>query len=238
MDHPGWYGFVRHQNLGAHDAPKLGVAATVRRLEIAGDFDGSVYFHNVRVNGIHGSETGPPLAVLLLILNSRLIDWIFRRGAAVHANDYFAANRQFIAGLPIRVPEGAEENDLESLGRRLNDLASSAESERKDLLAWLAGTLGVPSSRLPARQALHSYEDISASELIQRLGRERRRLAVDPRERQWRELIEREHRKSVDRLLPLVTDLAAAEAEADRLVYDVYRLPSAMREMVDSEYPA
>jgi hypothetical protein len=97
--------------------------------------------------------------------------------------------------------------------------------------------VGVSPDRLPARRDLHSYERLSASELIQRLARDRRRLVVDPRERQLRELIDREHQQSVERLLPLVTDLASTETEADRLVYELYRLPSAMREMVDTEYP-
>jgi hypothetical protein len=52
MAHVGWYAFSRTQSLGAHDLPKLGVAATIRRLEVAADPDGAVYFHNVRVKGI------------------------------------------------------------------------------------------------------------------------------------------------------------------------------------------
>ena len=54
MNHDGWYAFSRTQSLGLHDLPKLGVAATVSRLEIAADLDGAVYFHNVRVNGVLG----------------------------------------------------------------------------------------------------------------------------------------------------------------------------------------
>ena len=59
MNHATWYAFTYPKSLGAHDSPKLGVAATVRRLEVAADPDGTVYFHNVRVNGILLQPGGP-----------------------------------------------------------------------------------------------------------------------------------------------------------------------------------
>ena len=105
MDHAAWYAYVYPKSLGLHDLPKLGVAATVQRLEVAADLEGAVYFHNVRVNGILGRDDGLQLTALLAILNARLLDWIFRRTAAEHANDYYAANKQFIAGLPICLPD-------------------------------------------------------------------------------------------------------------------------------------
>lgn len=148
MDHDRWYAFGRTQNLGLHDSPKLGVAATVKRLEIAADLEGAVYFHNVRVNGILGLERGLSLETLLLLLNSRLLDWIFRRGAADHANDYYAANKQFIAGLPIRIPSASQAGEIDALGRRLHDLAASAADERGAFLRWLASTTGAPRAAL------------------------------------------------------------------------------------------
>lgn len=233
MDHAGWYGYVYPKNLAAHDRPKLGVAATVRRLEIAGDFDGAVFFHNVRVNGILGRDGGPPLAFLLAVLNSRLLDWIFRRGAGVHANDYFAANRQFTAGLPVQL---GDTSALETIGRILHDdLALPIADERGAFLAWAAATTHMPSARLFGGRNLMAYDALSGSEFVARLARVPG-LPVDPRERALRELIEREHRASVERLLPLLADLEAAEAEADRLVYELYRLPAGMRELVDREY--
>jgi hypothetical protein len=64
----------------------------------------------------------------------------------------------------------------------------------------------------------------------------RARLAVDPRERAVRELIEREHRDGVERLRPLLDGLATAERDADEHVYELYELPRGMRAQVDSEY--
>jgi hypothetical protein len=50
-------------------------------------------------------------------------------------------------------------------------------------------------------------------------------------------LIQREHRASVERLLPLARDLAEAEREADERVFELYRLPAELRRIVESEYP-
>jgi len=236
MDHDRWYAFGRTQSLGLHDSPKLGVAATVKRLEVSADLEGDVYFHNVRVNGILGAERGLGLPTVLVLLNSRLLDWIFRRGSAHHANDYYAANKQFIAGLPIRIPSGRQGGELEALGRRLHDLAASTAEERGSFLRWLASTVGAPRASLLRRRELAGYEVVGADRVVGALNRMRNQLAVDPRERAVRELIEAEHRRSVERLRPVLDELTSAEREADAQVYELYELPTHMRALVEAEY--
>lgn len=236
MDNDAWYAFGRTQSLGHHDLPKLGVAATVQRLEVAGDLDGGVYFHNVRVNGILGRDGGPSLSSLLVLLNSKLLDWIFRRGSVDHANDYFAANKQFIEGLPIRLPAGNAARDLGLLGMRLHADSASLTSERRGFLDWLEETLGASQRGLPGLRVLQRYETLTSEEVVARLARGRTQLAVDPRERDVRNLIEREHRSSVERLLPLAQRLEEGRTEADERVFELYRIPATMRALVDAEY--
>lgn len=162
-----------------------------------------------------------------------MLDWLFRRGAAVHANDYYAANKQFIAWLPIRADASRE---LDTLGVHLHQLASRVSRERGDFLHWIASALGTRVSSLPSSRALEHYDRLTGDDLLARLARGHARLTVDPRERAVRELIAREHRASVERVVPLVRDLEAAERRADELVYELYELPSAMRELVEAEY--
>lgn len=228
--------YVYPKNLGLHGVPKLGVAATVSRLEIAADIEGAVYFHNVRVNGILGRLDGLPLETLLVLLNTRLIDWIFRRGAAEHANDYYAANKQFIAGLPIHAPGGSDAAAFEALGKRLHELSRAASAERTGFLDWLASNLGVRRSKLPQLRQLERFEALSGDELVALLARSRARLQVDPRERTLSDLIRREHRASVERLSPISIELAEAECEADDRVFDLYELPAEQRRLVEVEY--
>lgn len=236
MDHEGWYAFSRTQSLGLHDLPKLGVAATVHRLEIAADLKGTIYFHNVRVNGILGRSAGLPLTTLLVLLNSRLLDSIFRRTAAVHANDYYAANKQFIARLPIRAPEGSEADAFAELGQRLHELSRDAASERAGFLDWLATTLGTRRAALPGFRQLELLDRLSGDELIALLSRNRARLGVDPRKRTLADLIRREHRTSTERLAPISAELTQAERAADETVCELYRLPTDQRRLVEAEY--
>lgn len=235
MDHDGWYAFSRTQNLGAHDSPKLGVAATVRRLEVAADPDGAVYFHNVRVNGILIDPAGPSIWTLLLLVNSRLLDWVFRRGAAEHANGYYAANKQFIARLPIRLPDRSERQRLEELGRRLYDTSRELVRERDGLLRWLSSRIGAPVQELRGATMFAAYDEHSTDDLLRALSANRGRLSVDPNSRAFREQLGREVGSSVDRLRPLRTRLSADEALADDLIFELYELTTEQRRLVEAD---
>lgn len=236
MDHDGWYAFGRTQSLGAHDQPKLGVAATVRRLEIAADSAGAVYFHNVRVNGILPRDGPPSLWTLLVLLNARLLDFIFRRGAGEHAGGHYAANKQFIAPLPIRIPE--DTCPFDNLGPRLHESAVAIGNERQGFLDWLGGVVGARVATLPGSTKLADYDALTLEELAAALQSTRTRLRIDPTARTFREHLASEWEASLDRLIPLRSALARDEAAADDLVFDLYGLTAAQRAMVDAEYAA
>jgi hypothetical protein len=103
FDDDGWYRFGRHQNLDKHERPKLGCAETVKNLEFALDTKGELYFHNVRVNGVlfkASDQRGQ--FFLIALLNSHLLDFVFKKGSMRHRGGHYAANKQFIERLPIR----------------------------------------------------------------------------------------------------------------------------------------
>ncbi|HEV2772140.1 MAG TPA: N-6 DNA methylase [Thermoleophilaceae bacterium] len=236
MDHDGWYGYVYPKSLGVHDRPKLGVAATVRRLEVAADPEGAVYFHNVRVNGVLVDFEGPSIWTLLTLLNSRVLDWFFRRGAVDHAHGYYAANKQFIAPLPIRRPSGQEGDRYEALGRRLHALSKHTVTERAGFLDWLDDALGTHVRRLPGATALGRHEDLELPQLLAILRRSSTRFSRDPDTRAFRDRLAEEHLRSSDRLLEHRSSLVAAESEADQAVADLYELSTAERALVDRDY--
>lgn len=235
MDSDGWWAFGRTQSLGLHDSPKLGVPRLCERLRAALDREGSVYLDNVDVNGILFNGLSPWAA--LVGLNSRLLDWIFRRMSVPFQNEFWSANKQFIAGLPIRMPENsAEVEAVERLGRRLHELSCAIASERGGFLEWLASNLGTRRRQLPGPRRLEHYDKLAGDEVIGLLARGRARLRADPRERTLSELIQREHRASVERLVPLSDELGRAEAEADEKVFELYELTREQRRLVDAEY--
>jgi hypothetical protein len=236
MDHAGWWAFGRHQSLGAHDTAKLGVAATVRHLEVAADPEGGVYFHNVRVNGILLDRDSPSLWTLLVLLNSRLLDFYFRRLAVPLANNHFQANRQFIAPLPIRVPDTGQAAALDALGKTLHAAQHDQSLERRGFLSWLGGEIGTDPSALPGSRIVVSYDQHTLNELLATLTASANRLRVDPSSRAFRELLERELTDSVDRLAPMAQTFSEKAADAEALVYELYEMPARLRGVVDAEY--
>jgi hypothetical protein len=116
-----WWRFGRPQNIDKQELPKLGVPQTVNRLEAFIDPKGERYFNNVRVNGILArSDKAYSLWFLLALLNSRPLDFFFKRIAKPKDRDYFEANKQFIAPLPI--PKTTDQKPLADIARKLSDL--------------------------------------------------------------------------------------------------------------------
>ena len=234
MNIPGWHGDVYPKNLAAHELPKLGVPRLCERLRFALDLEGGIYLDNVDVNGV--LFDGPPPWAMLVALNSRLLDWIFRRSSVPFQNDFWSANKQFIAGLPIRPPEGTEAEPFANLGKRLHRLSGAVGMERAGFISWLASTVGARRAALPGLRRLERFETLTGDEVVALLARGRAKLAVDPRERSLSDLIRSEHRSSSDRLAPLSAELLKATREADDRVFDLYRMPAEQRRLVDREY--
>jgi hypothetical protein len=222
--------------MSLHDIPKLGVAATVEHLEIAPDPDGAVYFHNVRVNGILPSEEGPGIWQLLGLLNSRVLDFCFRRGAAEHANGHYAANKQFIAPLPVRIPDSGDAERLEALARDLWGLNRGRNDEIWGFRRWLGGAVGVPLRGLAGHTNLNAYYEMTGDEVLALLGRNRRRMEVNPGSRAFSEQLTREFDASVERLRPLDIEITQKESELETAVFDLYGMSSSQRESIDAEY--
>lgn len=233
MDHDGWWAFGRTQSLGLHDQPKLGVAATVQRLEVAADPAGAAFFHNVRVNGILPREGSPRLFALLAVLNSRPVDFAFRRGAAPLQNGFYTANKQFISWLPVPEPSPAS---LDDLGHRLYDSATAVEQERAAFLDWLASLCGTRLKELAGWTKVEAYATLGQAAVLDVLDANSNRLKIDPRSRAHRERISAELDASATRIAEWMAQLTRLEREVDVLVCDAYGLTAAQVAQVDSEY--
>jgi Eco57I restriction-modification methylase/N-6 DNA Methylase len=235
MDHDGWYAFGRTQSLGAHDSPKLGVPRLCERLRVTADPEGRIYLDNVDVNGILLAPGGPSLWILLVLLNSRLIDWVFRRQSVPFRGAFMSANKQFIAPLPIRLPEGDDKQRLEELGNRLHRRTKELGDEREGFLKWLTNATGARSSELEGSTILAHYDEHSPSHLFEVLGRNQGRIQRDVGSRAFREELERELAASIDKIRAWRSMVAADVAAADDAVFDVYKLTALQRALVESE---
>lgn len=134
-----WYRFGRTQNLGMWEQPKLMIPYMVKDLSCFPDTVGGFYFVNVTTGGygiVLSDDKIHPLYVCG-ILNSRLLNFIFKRLSTPFRSGYFAANKQFIEKLPVKVLGGSKaerrfSSRMVDLVRRMLELvpkARAAETE-------------------------------------------------------------------------------------------------------------
>lgn len=147
FDDENWYRFGRNQNLDKHDVPKLIVAQTVPEMRVCGDYEGTTYLNNVRVNGILPANDTDQ-SFLLGALNGAVDDFVFRRIGKPKQGGWYEANRQFIAPLPIPKASAEQRANIAARARRLQ----TRWTHRRDLLRESAGRLSVLArARHPAR---------------------------------------------------------------------------------------
>lgn len=234
MDRDGWYGYVYPKSLGLHSLPKLGVPRLCERLRASIDPIGTIYLDNVDVNGVLPRCDGPDLWVLACLLNSSLLDYVFRVVSVPFRGNFLSANKQFIAPLPIRVPEGDLADAIVAAGQRLHAATRDLFAERRGFLAWLGDMAGVPGGSLPGRTKLSEPEVQQRTEILRFLRRGRAALGVDPESRSFRDRLAAEHASLVDRTGELRRRIERDEAEVDEAVFELYELAKAQRAQVEA----
>ena len=130
-----WYRFGRNQNLDKQERPKLLVAQTVPSMRVSIDSGGEFYANNVRVNGILPAEDAWFVAG---VLNAPATDLLFKWTGKPKDNDYYEANRQFIAPLPIPHASEADRAAVSQVAEALQ----RAYTERARLRLGLQQRLG------------------------------------------------------------------------------------------------
>jgi type I restriction-modification system DNA methylase subunit len=100
-----WYRFGRTQNIGMWEQPKVLVPYMIKRLSAYLDCENHYYFVNVTTGGygILADNEKVSLPYLTALLNSTLLDFYLKRITTNFRGGYFAANKQYIEQLPIRI---------------------------------------------------------------------------------------------------------------------------------------
>jgi hypothetical protein len=152
FDDDEWFRFGRNQNIDKQRAPKLGVAQTVPEMRVFYDEGGLYCFNNVRVNGIltDGEESD---GFLMGVLNSRVVDFVFRRIAKAKerrpSGAYFEANKQYIAPLPIPRASSKEKKKVAGLARELQRLHTARREAIVAIDQRLSSDQMLATPRLP-----------------------------------------------------------------------------------------
>jgi hypothetical protein len=146
-----WYRYVYAKNLDKQHLPKLVVPRLVASLGCTVDDEGRYYLDNVDVGGVM-SANFDGLWFLAGVLNSPVADFVFRRISKPFRGDYFSANRQFIAPLPIPDATPTDREEVAAAARELQRLHST----RRDLIGRLSRRLtGATRLRRPETWLFH-----------------------------------------------------------------------------------
>jgi hypothetical protein len=140
FDDEEWYRFGRNQNLDKQEMEKCIVAQTVPSMRTFVDEKGVFYLNNVRVNGIIARRD---IWYLSGILNSKVWNMMFTWTGKPKDNEYFEANRQFIAPLPVPAASPSDELEVSRIARALQ----SAHTRRMALRTGIAERLGAVARR-------------------------------------------------------------------------------------------
>jgi hypothetical protein len=128
-----WYRFGRTQNIGIWEQQKLMVPYMITELSAYSDISDNYYFINVTTGGfgITYKENGQSLQFLCGLLNSKLLDYFFKKVTTNFNSGYFAANKQYIEQLPIRTIDFNDPTDAARHGRMVELVEAMLELHRR-----------------------------------------------------------------------------------------------------------
>ncbi len=132
-----WYGYIYPKNFNVMGRPKLCIPDISRRMQVCIDSAGKYIFSG---GGAGGNAIVPKqpewMELLAGILNSRLIEEALRQSGTKFRGGYLNCEVRFIRDLPIRLPQGAEENEIAvRIAEAVNKIIETTESLRKPRLS-------------------------------------------------------------------------------------------------------
>ena len=119
---------------------------------------------------------------------------------------------------------------LAKLAQRMMDLNETKHTEMDGFLTWLERHLGCPLDELSGKSLIRNYDDrekiADFDDLCRRLcsAANRRKIATDPRSRDFQEAIQAEYEPSMQRLDEINEALARTDELIDNIVYALYGL--------------
>lgn len=132
MNHDGWYGYSRTQNLFKQNKPKIIIAGTETCVSAFADEHGLYAANDKRVYSVFPVRSGD-LYFLLGVLNGTVCDYIFRRIARPKANGYFDIEKQFLAPLPIPKCDAKQTSAIAAHAKLLQKMTTRRAEVLRDI---------------------------------------------------------------------------------------------------------
>jgi hypothetical protein len=121
---------------------------------------------------------------------------------------------------------------LAFLAGRMIDLNRTKQAEMSGFLTWLTRHLRADLDQLTGKSKIQNYlgdyqkgqQPLAFEDLLDVLGKNSRKLGVDPTARAIQTALEREYTTSLGNLLPIKEQLALTDGLIDQIVYRLYGL--------------
>jgi adenine-specific DNA-methyltransferase len=127
---PNWYEYSRKQNFECQKMEKIIVPglATEARYTLAG---GDVFIDQGSYGIILLDQYKDLEKFILGLLNSKLIDFIFKAGAGTLSGGYYSYQSKYLASIPIKIPKGKEREIVADISENVDELLKLAQQIKK-----------------------------------------------------------------------------------------------------------
>ncbi|MDJ0554608.1 MAG: TaqI-like C-terminal specificity domain-containing protein [Microcoleaceae cyanobacterium MO_207.B10] len=121
---------------------------------------------------------------------------------------------------------------LAYLAEQMLELNQQKQTEIKSFLQWLERFIGSPIDKLTNKTKINNYlgdyykdePHLSFDDLIAVLKKNKKKIKIDPVARKDQQTLEKEYQSSLEKLLPLKTELKQCDKLIDKIVYQLYGL--------------
>lgn len=162
-----WFQFGRTQNLGLWEQPKLLVPYMISELGAYLDHNENFYFINVTTGGYGVTVDAEKIQLPYLcgLLNSRLLDFYLKQVSTNFRGGYFAANKQFLDKLPIKLIDPKKKSDVKlekEIVERVEQI-QAAHKQQSQLPEVLSRLIAHNANRVACNLAHYLQKDFAAA---------------------------------------------------------------------------
>jgi len=136
MDHEGWYGYGRTQNIAEFGQPKIMTQVLASKASMVLDEQGEYRFVGGGNAGGYGivlkQNAGISYHCLLGILNSSLIDDYLQSHSTIFRGGFYSYSRRYLKDLPIVPPSAEEQAKIEQLAKEILEKKESGQDTNEE----------------------------------------------------------------------------------------------------------
>jgi len=183
-----------------------------RPLKVA--YDNNGYYNKESINNIILKSTSLLNSkFLLVLLNSKLINWLYNNQFTNESTLTVNISKEYLSQIPIRIPE--KQDIFISLADKMLTLTEEIHEASQKFQRMLQRKFEL--EELPGK--LQNWYMLSYKEFIAELGKKKIKLTL-AQEAEWEEYFNAER----DKAMQIKTQIEATDKEIDRMVYALYEL--------------